>query len=630
MAYQISMTITGWYPVRAHDIETGLTYWQNIPYLYNAPTVTSITGSYNQYSISGATWPLPIIGNPPDLDSSFASFVENCSFNYSMNYYYGNSAGPTTAYWELPQSKTLIQNPRGILVRVSGITSGTYLQWVKGSSTPSSDFTLPLSTYDHWSATSDYAPVIAGYQSESATTPSAVMQQKVNYVPCMLYVYGSQLYGLYLNETSATTFVVWPYTLPFTTTEGVSISRNMGFLSVATDEYLSDGKNPSNITGSGTGFSGGGSSGGYKGGNSSPYQYNSDDTDSTGLEGGDGTFQAFGDALDNGGSLGLTGLGVGLGVWIYQMNHATLANLTQSIFADDFITLVQQFFAGNFENAILRIYNTPFSGASGYAERIIHLGSFNTNVTAQAIPQHYTATLGEVTIPAFYGSFMDYSGTRLYIYLPFVGFRELSPDKYIQRGDDVTLKIEYSLDFLSGAVVYKLITQTISGTASNMSRSQSNVLDIFSGSMASDIPIGGASMRQLIQTTLGVITNASSSYGGDEDNTRGGNPAVAAITSGISAGASAIQGFRKSVTSLGTISGNIGALGPSHVFLVVERATQHVAAELPHYIGYQTNKTLVLGDTSGYVQCEKVYLDSSIPNDDTEEVISQLRTGVYI
>lgn len=630
MAVIVTLPITSYRSAYVTNGVTGQSYYINIPRVDAEPQLTSSTGSYNTYVFENLKAPLPILGTRANIANSyFTEMMTNAGLSGIETItiseddmmaadttwsHYGFSGDPGfqlkwAVYGNGLQGKIVNKSHSdGDIFR-----AGLCLNYFKYTAGANTEFT-------YGSSESSQSTNLDGPSTSQYYTALIVVGDSIHFLPIRPDAYWS--------TSSVVTFEVqgsnlsWAYSLD---------DFNAG--TVGSIGYI--GQRFFNLTAQDiqdSGVSGGGSDSSFSGGSSSPYQYKKDGTDSTDRYGGDGDFTAWGDAEGADTIAPSGGIGLSLGVWIYQCTYTQLSGIVNALFSDSFTDLLSKFFAGNVENAILRIYGTKFqqSSENTLATRNVYLGSYDTSQSAPAIKQFLTGTLGEVTVSDYFGSFADYD-TELYIYLPYVGFRPLSPDKYMNRKNSpVTLKINYAIDFLSGAIVYSLISQGISGGSDDTTRSVDVIMDSFAGNIAQDIPIGGSSMNNMITNLVNAVNTGINTAGsiGSADN---GTAAAASALSGLTqAGTQALNSQRQTITALGSLGGNLGALSSSDVYLLAVRPVQHMATNRPHYSGLTTNRTLQLSACSGYIKCEDVYLTGGMPDRAKQEIINKLKQGVYI
>lgn len=610
MAYQVTFDApAGYYDIELVDGLSGTSKYVHIPVYNRDPVITEISADYNSYSL-GAGY-TPFIMAPGGLSTTETEILSNVGISS-----YESISPGDDKLWYVPSS-TLIAGRHVIKVHSPSSSSGAVL-WCDLVGKSQGD----EQKYPYFDGTFTQDQYFVTYKYDGGTT---------NYSMVLSSTYVDHL-GLFYVKTDASVHLMLiastgtPYAIDMPTT-GMQFTLESGAtvdVGVATVLFYNSSVNP--LPGGGQ-SSGGGTS--YDNGSSSPYQYNTDG-DTSVISGGDGTFTADGDEITPDDDYFDKGIGAGSGVWVYDLTYAKFCRLVQSTFIDTWQEVLKSLFNSNLTNAILRVYQTNLIPDDSLAERTIFLGSYDTGVTGQSCYQRVGGKLCDFDLSPFYGSFMDFS-TDLYIFLPYVGFQPLLVDKYMgTTSQDASGSIYYRADFITGAITYEIYGKGISGSTSAISRDKQVLMDVFDGNMASDIPLGGEQMSRAASAIMGIASSAASAT--SSVIAAGANPAAAlsGISSAIGIGTQAIEGLRRDIVTKGGATTAYGALTSKVPFFLQVRKTQRVANNLAHYIGYETNKTLQLSECSGFVQCDKVYLDSEIPEQDAKQVIAQLQAGVYI
>lgn len=242
----------------------------------------------------------------------------------------------------------------------------------------------------------------------------------------------------------------------------------------------------------------------------------------------------------------------------------------------------------------------------------IYLGGINCNTVhaPRVTTQFKTIDFGTMAIEELYGNYLDYSNSRLSIYLPYIGTADID----IQEVNGGTINLKYTIDCFTGACVAnvecKKSTETPWGTVYNNSTVHS-----YSGNVAIQLPISAGSfdtmMNGLVNIGLGLGTNT---------------PAVA-----MQGGKDVIQGFTGDVTTRGSLSSNTGKLCFQTPYLMFTRPIESRPANLGHLHGYGAGIGGSLKSFSGYVECSDVNLSGVCATDEELSIIeSLLKGGVYV
>lgn len=251
---------------------------------------------------------------------------------------------------------------------------------------------------------------------------------------------------------------------------------------------------------------------------------------------------------------------------------------------------------------------TPSVGASSG----IYLGGINVNtISAPRVSSQYvTIDFGTIDITELYANYLDYSNSRVSIYLPYVGTADIDVQEI--TGGSVTLR--YIVDVFTGACVANV--RCVKTTPAPWGLAYKNeTIHSYSGNMAIQLPISAGSFdtltQGLINVGLGLGTNT---------------PAIA-----MTGAKDVVQGFAGDVTTRGSLSSNTGKLGYQTPYLMFTRPIESRPANLGSLHGYSAGVGGILSQFSGYVVCSDVKLDGVTATDsELNEIESILKSGVYV
>ena len=220
--------------------------------------------------------------------------------------------------------------------------------------------------------------------------------------------------------------------------------------------------------------------------------------------------------------------------------------------------------------------------------------------------QYSEVDMGSVSIKEYFGDVRDYDGyTQIQIYLPFIGFRQLKTND-VMGG---TIHLTYYVDILTGNCNAK-----IDVSRKNMVR---QCLYTFDGNCSEQIPVSGSNYTNLISSTLmGMISGAGT----------GGQ--IGAVVGGAT---SLMSGMSNNVQRSGSISGSLGAINIKKPYLIISRPIPADANTFNNFYGYPANKTIRLGNCSGYTKIKSVHVEGIICTDEEKNMIETLlKQGVIV
>lgn len=297
---------------------------------------------------------------------------------------------------------------------------------------------------------------------------------------------------------------------------------------------------------------------------------------------------------------------------MYQVNASKLNDLASFMWNTSlFDTNTWQKIMANPFDAIISLTAIP-ANPGVLSDRAIKIGNVVTNVSAPVVADQFVRiNCGTLDVEEYSGSYLDYSPyTKIEIYLPYIGFRELNTDEVM----DKTLSLVYNVDVLSGACVANILVGD-------------TVLYQFAGDCAMQIPVTGRDPAKTLTSVLGVVTSAGSLAGGAILGTLNPQSAVKAVT----ATAESVIGGKRNIQRSGNISGSAGFMGGQTPYLIITRPRQALPEEQNLFMGYPSFITSTLGDLSGMTIVADCHLEN-IPCTDGElqEIERLLKEGVIL
>jgi len=260
---------------------------------------------------------------------------------------------------------------------------------------------------------------------------------------------------------------------------------------------------------------------------------------------------------------------------------------------------------------IIGLFMLPVTPDSGNASGIF-LGGINVNtISAPRVTSQYkTIDFGTINIDELYANYLDYSNSRVSIYLPYVGTADID----VQEINGGSVHLQYIVDCFTGACVANV--QCVKVTPSPWGIAYTNkTVHSYSGNMAIQLPISAGSFDTLTQGLINVGLGLGSN-----------TPAVV-----MSGAKDVIQGFAGDVTTRGSLSSNTGKLGYQTPYLMFTRPIESRPANLGELHGYSAGVGGILSQFSGYVECSDVKLDGVTATDnELNEIESILKSGVYV
>ena len=265
-------------------------------------------------------------------------------------------------------------------------------------------------------------------------------------------------------------------------------------------------------------------------------------------------------------------------------------------------------------DAIIGLSIVPVNPPAGGSKNV-KVGNIDTGISMPYINRQFVEKdLGSLSIDPYIGSFMDYSPyTKIQIYLPYIGFRELSPEDVM----GTTISIKYIIDVLTG------------GCNAILNVNGKGAIYQYNGSCIANVPLTALNYSGAIQNAISAIGSIGTTVGGIAT----GNPALA----GIGAVSLATRACNTAINSHPTIqrSGNAGGAsglcGVQYPYAIIERPRLSTPANYNGFIGNTLNVTMTLGSCNGLTMVEAIHLDNVLcTENEREELMKMLHEGVII
>lgn len=340
-----------------------------------------------------------------------------------------------------------------------------------------------------------------------------------------------------------------------------------------------------------------------------------DNTPTDGDEGGNGDFDNDDDnvGIPDLPSLDITALG---GFNLYKLQATAFAQLMQFLNTTEPGAAILKWFTNPIQ-AIAAAYILPYP-VKGTSPATVSLLGLPTTISCAKCSPWNEWNLGTVYIKQGFGDcFLDYSPySRVSMYLPFIGVRQLTADDIIGHNVNVT----YQFDNISGACIAYI-------------SSDGNVRYTFSGSCAVGIPISQSNWGQ---TYIAAATAAAGAiFGGVSAGLsasgKGSGAIIGATVKGAVEGSGGLDAFnaKPTISRSGSICGASSALGVEKPYLIIEKPDKAKISDPKSIIGITSGRVLSLGGLSGFNALENFHLHGiAATAEELDEIETLLHEGV--
>lgn len=261
--------------------------------------------------------------------------------------------------------------------------------------------------------------------------------------------------------------------------------------------------------------------------------------------------------------------------------------------------------------AILGLSIVPFAVPSS-GQQAITIGNISTGVNmTKASAQYVQIDCGTLNVNEYWGAYLDYSPyTKLEIYLPYIGTKQISIDDVMNKA----CHVYYNIDILTGACCA-------------MIKCDDSVLYSYAGQCATSIPITGNDWTNVVS---GALSTALSVVGVAAGAVTGSAPLTGASAIGLVSSASQnVMQMKPIIEKSGSLGGSAGMLGVQTPYLILTRPRQALPTNQNHFTGYPSFINVRLGDLTGMTFVEQVHLEN-VPCTSSEqsEIETLLKGGV--
>lgn len=319
------------------------------------------------------------------------------------------------------------------------------------------------------------------------------------------------------------------------------------------------------------------------------------------------------DTIDDPTAPNIDAISTGL-LTVFKPSLSQIQNLGDYLWSSAFDVDTLKKLFGDPMDAIIGLSIIPIN-PPGAGTKNVKVGNIDTGIVMPYLTRQFVEKdLGSIRIDPYIGSFMDYSPyTKIQIYLPYIGFRELSPEDVM----GTTISIKYIIDVITGGCVASL---NVSGKGA---------IYQFNGSCIANVPLTALNYSGAIQNAISAVGSIATA--GAVIAT--GKPAMAAAGAiGLATLASnAVINSHPTIQRSGNCGGASGLCGVQYPYAVIERPRISAPANYSSFIGNTLNVTLTLGECDGLTMVEEIHLDNVLcTENERDELLKMLKEGVII
>lgn len=230
---------------------------------------------------------------------------------------------------------------------------------------------------------------------------------------------------------------------------------------------------------------------------------------------------------------------------------------------------------------------------------------FNDLQVARATEDYVDVDCGELNIGEFFANFLDFSNVSCDLFLPFIGYVPIESE-YWNGG---TIKVVYRFNIVDGSFQAKVLS------TSSKSKLTDTIIGQYGGVACVHYPITGLQYSNvvagLVNGTVGAVTSGSNGDIGGVATSLA-NMAMLRPNNSMSNGFNASSSFLTNRTP----------------YLVIKRPTPQFSETYPNEMGLPLNVTLPLSSVHGFTIIDKPILNIACSDEEYNEIISLLKSGV--
>ena len=340
----------------------------------------------------------------------------------------------------------------------------------------------------------------------------------------------------------------------------------------------------------------------------------------------------------------------------YLCNNALLNLLAEFFWEDNIGIQALKAVLGNPIDSIISLTAYPFALETlvPTTPTTIYFGQYDSHFSAFSLTKSsFQIDWGTITIPFFWGSFLDYSPyTKIQLYLPWgVGFVSIDPNEVVPWSRKNSFK---QSDFVNGTIrVVTNIELDKGACVHNVVGNNGRIIGSFGGVVGKQVPVTGSDNSARILAMMSAAISSSSAVGmaGGGSVAAGKNLAygkgmtmaeraegremIGNYKSSVGGAIQSLSGGLASPPSYpraGTFSDATNALGYQYPYLIISRPSQSVPQQYGRFMGYPSNIFHAhLGEVRGYTEVSSIHLDNiSATANELDELESILKGGVLL
>jgi len=219
---------------------------------------------------------------------------------------------------------------------------------------------------------------------------------------------------------------------------------------------------------------------------------------------------------------------------------------------------------------------------------------------------------GSLSIDEYWVNFLDFAGTKVKLFLPYVGYVDIQPE-YVIGG---TLYVDYRFNVIDGSFMCYVRSD------SGYSELEETLVAQYAGVAAQHIPLQS-------QDYSNKVSGLISAVGSVAVGAAAGSVAAAGVGAVASAANTLVQ--KPGTTHANGYNASSSFLSHRTPYVIIERQWSQFSEKYPEEIGLPTNSEQRIGDLYGLVKSENAHLDT-IPcsAEGKNRIAALLKDGIIV
>lgn len=213
---------------------------------------------------------------------------------------------------------------------------------------------------------------------------------------------------------------------------------------------------------------------------------------------------------------------------------------------------------------------------------------------------------GSLSIDEYWVNFLDFAGTKVKLFLPYVGYVDIQPE-YVIGG---TLYVDYRFNVIDGSFMCYVRSD------SGYSELEESMIGQYAGVAAVHIPLQSLDYSNKISGLISAIGSVAAGAAS------GGIGAAVGVGAGANAANTLVQ--KPGSSHANGYNASSSFLSNKTPYLIIERQWGQFSEKYPDEVGLPSNVKCRIGDLSGLVKSENAHLDTIPCSAEMKDKISSL------